>query len=100
LPDDGLAYFGFKVTNRFFTTQSGVFHVVMALGYVIAGIIPDQSKLLIWFIVLAKMLAAVFLFTYYFFVDMIPLILVFGIGDLLMAVALWIIYLNYKRIDK
>jgi hypothetical protein len=100
LPDDGLAYFGFKVSNRFFTTQSGVFHIVMAFAYLIAGIIPDHSKSLIYFIVLAKMLAAIFLFIYYFFVDMIPLVLLFGIGDLLMAFALWIIYLNYKRIQK
>ena len=100
LPDDGLAYFGFTVKNRFFTTQSGVFHIVMAIGYALAGIFPQQSKLLIYFIVLAKLLAAVFLFTYYFFIDMIPLVLIFGIADLLMAIALWIIYLKYKRIQK
>lgn len=97
LPDNGLAYFGFNITNRFFTTQSGVFHIVMSVCYVLTAIRLKRGKLLIIFIITAKSMAATFLFAYYFFVDHILLVFIFGIGDLLMAIILWILYDQYNK---
>ena len=97
LPDSGLAYFGFNITNRFFTTQSGVFHIVMSVCYTSTALRLEQGRLMIIFIVIAKSIAAIFLFTYYFIIEHIMLILIFGIGDLLMAIILWVIYDQYKK---
>jgi len=52
---------------------------------------------MIIFIVIAKSIAAIFLFTYYFFIEHIILVFVFGIGDLLMAIILWVAYDQYNK---
>jgi hypothetical protein len=96
LSNDGLAYFGFPVSNRFFTTQSGVFHIVMAIGYIMAADVPEKSRLLINFIILAKLIAAIFLITYFFIIERIILVIIFGSGDFLMAVVLWTLYSRFK----
>jgi len=96
LPEDSLAYFGFIITNRFFTTQSGIFHVVMAVCYILAAQNLDSGGILISFIIIAKSIAAVFLLTYYLFVEHILLIIIFGFGDLIMAIVLWIAYTGFK----
>ncbi len=96
LPEDSLAYFGFIITNRFFTTQSGIFHVVMAVCYILAAQKLDSDGILISFIIIAKSIAAIFLLTYYLFIEHILLVIIFGFGDLIMAIVLWIAYTGFK----
>ena len=66
-PPGLLNRFGFEVTEKFFPTQAGVFHLVMA---------------------------AIFLFSYYFFVLDIGMVILSGAGDLLMGVILLILFIR------
>lgn len=100
LPGEGLAQLGFPVSNRFFTTQSGVFHIVMAVCYVMAADVPEKSRLLINFIIVAKLIASIFLMTYFFIIERITLVFIFGIGDFLMAVVLWSLYSRFKSFKR
>ena len=100
LPGEGLAQLGFPVSNRFFTTQSGVFHIVMAVCYVMAADDPEKSRLLINFIIVAKLIASIFLMTYFFIIERIILVLIFGTGDFLMAIVLWSLYSRFKSFKR
>ncbi|MEA3477993.1 MAG: hypothetical protein U9R60_07430 [Bacteroidota bacterium] len=97
LPSESLMYFGFETINRFFTTQSGVFHIVMAVCYLLSALKLNEASLMIHFIIIAKSLAAIFLLTYYFFVTHILFVLIFGFGDLAMAIILFMIYSLFKK---
>ncbi len=93
-PEPVLAYWGFsRVTENFFPAQGGVFHVLMAIGYVMAALNLEQNRGLVVFSIIVKGLATVFLFTYYFAVEPISLVLLSGIVDGLMAL---LIYWGYS----
>ena len=96
-PTSFLELFGFTITDRFFTTQGGVFHIVLVPAYILAAVNLEKGKLLIVFAISAKLIATVFLLVYYFFIDPILMVLVSGIGDFLMALALVVANRFYKN---
>ena len=91
LPAEVMPFFGLTVpVEKFFPAQGGVFHIVMAFSYFIACMWFGRNPGLILFIILAKFIATVFLFSFYFLVEMAWIILVSGITDCLMGLAvLW-----------
>ena len=97
LPADSLAFFGFSVIEKFFSTQGGVFHVVMSIAYVLAAINLSKSDLLIYFSIAAKLIATVFLFSYFIFNSQIWMVFFSGMGDFIMAVILLVLFINYKK---
>lgn len=97
LPPSDLAFFGFEIIEKFFSTQGGVFHIVMSIAYVLAAIHLGRSELLIYFSIAAKCTATVFLFAYFFLKNQIWMILFSGVGDFIMAIVLLTLFLNYKR---
>lgn len=102
LPASAFHFFGFNISVKFFTIQSGVFHILMAVAYSIAAYHLSKAELLIKFIIIVKITASIFLFIYYF-LDNNIIILLSGIGDFLMAIIVLFLYLlsrNIKNIYK
>jgi len=97
LPCDALAFFGFEIIEKFFSTQGGVFHIVMTVAYILAAVNLGKSDLLIYFSITAKFIATVFLFSYFLFKNPIWTVLLSGFGDLLMGMILLVIFVNYKK---
>ncbi len=90
LPGDMLAWFGFTVDSlRFFSTQGGVFHIIMGIAYLLASREPNHERRLILFIISAKSIAFIFLGTYYLIGAMIPIIALSAISDGLMGLIVW-----------
>lgn len=76
------------ICQRFFPTQGGVFHIVMAVCYTMGGMRPNENRCMIYFSMIAKAIATVFLLTYYVFVSN-WVILVSGIGDGTMGLVIY-----------
>lgn len=65
-PDVLLSLLGFReVSEPFFVVQGGVFHIVMATAYVLGALEPEKRRVLVRFAVAVKVMAAVFLLTYW-----------------------------------
>lgn len=102
-PAELMRMFGFGLCyERFFPTQGGVFHIVMAIGYIMAAVDVDKYRCLAIFSIVVKLLATVFLLTYFLFMEPIWLVLASGIGDGLMGLLIYLSlrsYLNSIRND-
>jgi hypothetical protein len=98
IPNSLLEFLGFAVgTDRFFLVQGGVFHIAMAFGYAIAAYDLRRFESLIIFTIIVKLLATIFLFTYFFFIKQTFVILSSAISDfLLFCVIIWTYY-SYKK---
>ena len=96
-PTDFFEFLGYNtVTERFFPTQCGVFHILMSVGYVLAILKLKESYDLVIFSIIVKTTAAIFL-TIYFIVALPQLIILFSaIGDGVMAIILWWTFSKYK----
>ncbi len=93
-PPHLLNRFGFEVTEKFFPTQAGVFHLVMAAIYIFAIRRIKRCVDLVHLSIFIKFLAAIFLFSYYFFIEGIGLVILSGAGDLLMGLILLILFIR------
>jgi hypothetical protein len=82
------------VTEPFFKVQGGVFHLVMAVAYLLAASGPIQQKKMVLFSFTAKFIATVFLVVYYLAVDPILVILLSGAGDFTMGLILFFLYIR------
>lgn len=90
LPNSMIELFGFvNQSDRFFRTQGGVFHIVMALGYYIASRRPSECDYMIYFIIAVKLIATIFLLSYYIFITPIITVILSGIADFAMALAIY-----------
>jgi hypothetical protein len=88
-----LEFFGLvDYKESFFQAQGGVFHIVMSVAYLMAGLNIIKSVKLIQFIIAVKLIAFVFLIFYFIFVLPSWLILLSGIGDGIMGVIILILY--------
>jgi hypothetical protein len=85
------------ITERFFTVQAGVFHVVLGIGYCLAAVKLERFPGLIILSITAKFIATIFLLTYSIFSAFIPVAFLSGIGDGLMGMAMLWAFLSYKR---
>jgi uncharacterized membrane protein len=93
LPLPLLKLFGYGVcAERFFPSQGGVFHIAMAVGYAMGAYNLKSYDCLIIFSIIVKFIATVFLFTYFFLVSSIWLVLLSGISDFLMGLIVLILY--------
>lgn len=91
-----MEYFGFvHCSGRFFPTQGGIFHIVMSVGYTMAAL--DRYRCLVFFSIVVKVTAMIFLFSYYFAVEQIWLVLASGVADGIMAVLISLSYIFYSR---
>lgn len=96
-PTDWIA--NFKIVpseHRFFITQGGVFHIVMAFAYGIAASNIESNSVLIRYSILVKFCATIFLFSYFLFVNPFLLVLFSGIVDFGMGIALMFTYNKYN----
>jgi hypothetical protein len=96
-PVSMIEWLGFPMKEKFFAVQGGVFHLVVSVAYLMAARDIIGGKNLVIFSILAKLIATIFLFTYYIAINPILLVLLSGIGDMIMGI---IIYLLYKLVYK
>ena len=95
LPFGILSWFGFTVDPyRFFSTQGGVFHVVMTIAYLLAARNPVNERSLLIFIIIAKWIAFFFLGFYFLFSEMVPVIALSAISDGLMGLIVMMFFLE------
>lgn len=92
LGEEGIRYFGFDSGNRFFQVQGGIFHIVMCMAYVLATINLRHNAKLILFIIIAKSIATIYLLMYYFLVTHVITILLSGLADGLMGLAVFLLW--------
>jgi len=93
IPSSFLNYFNLQeYKENFFQAQGGAFHLGVSIAYCMAAVNPNRSAQLIKFIIYLKLLAFVFLTTYFFFVLQSWLILVSGIGDGLMGILILVLF--------
>lgn len=96
-PSSVLVWLGYAPVNEpFFPTQGGVFHLVMAMGYGMAAHDLVRHRCLVVFAVAVKTIAFVFLLVYWLFVSSLPIVLLSGIGDGLLAAALAWLYAAWR----
>jgi hypothetical protein len=98
LPQYFFDYLGFGfIGERFFSTQGGVFHILMAICYAFSAIDLKQYKALIFFSIIIKFSAAIFLFIYFLFINGLLLIAFSGISDLIMGAVILYLYLGLVK---
>jgi len=97
LPGESLAFFGFEIIEKFFSTQGGVFHIVMSIAYGLAAEKLGKSDLVIYFSIAAKFIATIFLFSYFLLKNFILVVAFSGAGDLIMGILLLVLFVNYKK---
>ena len=97
LPSEWIAYFNIIPSeHRFFITQGGVFHIVMAVAYGMAAINLVKNEVLITFSIIVKFCATAFLLIYFIFVNQLGIVFLSGIGDFCMGLVLLVVYKKYK----
>lgn len=98
LPSPVFEFLGFNPSfERFFSTQGGVFHIIMSVCYAMGASDIKKYLALIFFSFIVKFIAAIFLFLYFIFISSQLLIIFSCISDLAMGI---IIYYLYSRLDK
>jgi hypothetical protein len=95
-PPEIMRMMGFhSISEDFFPVQGGIFHILMGIFYLSVVKRVEGFKTLIYFSIVAKLMAFVFLLFYYFLVDGILIVLVSGIADGAMALVIILAYLSY-----
>jgi len=97
LPCEWLAFFGFQLQEKFFADQGGLFHLIISLVYIMAARDPEHSKPYIFLSCVTKFSAAIFLVSYFFFDRQIIMVLLSGIIDFMMGLAILLSYKLYLR---
>lgn len=97
LPASQMALMGFNISENFFPDQGGVFHIIMSIAYILPVIDVKKYYSFIFFTIIVKFIATLFLFIYYLFIDQILMVLISGIFDFLIGFVLLIIYNWYKK---
>jgi hypothetical protein len=98
MPIPVMEFLGYNsCADRFFPTQGGVFHIIMAIAYSLAALRTKRFECMILFSIIVKFSATFFLFTYYFLVSPIWMVLLSGITDCLMGIVILWAYLLYRQ---
>jgi hypothetical protein len=98
LPSSFFEFLGFQKTfDRFFSTQGGVFHIAMSVGYAMAANDLIKYKQLIVFTIIVKFIATVFLLSYFFVISQQWLIITSGISDFVMG---YVVLYLYKKLNE
>lgn len=91
-----LLFFNFNVpVEKFFPMQSGIFHYVMTFAYIMIVLSPARNKGLILLSIVTKLMATIFLFSYYFLAEKSWAILLCGIVDCIIGLTIVWCYLNF-----
>ena len=97
LPTSVFEFLGYQSTfDRFFSTQGGVFHIIMAVGYAMAGYDIKRFECLIIFSIIVKLIATVFLIIYFMLISSQLLIILSGISDFMMGLVILFLYKKFK----
>ena len=100
-PPHWMTKFGFlPITENFFKVQGGVFHIVMAVAYLLAAWKPVEYRILIIFSITVKFIATIFLISYFILSDSTITILLSGVVDFLMGLILLIIFMRTEFTDR
>ena len=94
-PCEWVEFFGFQLQEKFFADQGGVFHLIISLVYIMAARCPENSKPFVIIACVTKMTAAVFLLSYFTFERQIAMVLLSGIMDFSMGLAILLSYRLY-----
>ena len=90
-PDVLMEWSGFRFEfERFFPAQGGVFHLLMAVAYMMGAMNSKKYHYLIIFSIIVKAVATTFLFVYCFIIEFKWIILISGIGDGVMGVMIFV----------
>jgi len=84
--------------ERFFPAQGGVFHILMAVAYVLGATNIEKYHYLIVFSIIVKALATLFLVVYCFGVEFKWIVLLSGLGDGVMGLIIFIALQNYLHL--
>jgi hypothetical protein len=96
-PCSVLEYFGFTISEKFYATQGGVFHLIICYAYFKSALYPESSEDLVILACITKFSATIFLFLYFFFGTNILIILISGILDFLMGTTILVLFLLYRK---
>jgi hypothetical protein len=97
-PYDIIEFFNLHSDNKFFPTQNGIFHIVMAVIYLTAASDIYKNNTLINLIIVIKLIATIYLSIYFSFVEQKIIILISAIVDFIMAIR--VLYLFRKIKDE
>jgi hypothetical protein len=97
LPIPVIEFFGFRLQEKFFAVQGGVFHIVVSAAYIMAALDLGRAQKLIILACMAKFSATIFLISYYLFVSPIFMVLFSGIADFLMGLVILLSYQKYRK---
>ena len=96
-PTDWISYFGITPSeHRFYITQGGVFHLVMAIAYGMAALNVKENSALIKFAIIAKFFSTIFLISYFVFINQFCIVFLSAIGDFCMGLLILLLYKKYK----
>ena len=91
LPEKWFQFLGLEVgLQRFFVSQGGVFHLLMAGAYLAGMLHPRRFVVLVKYAIVVKVCAAVFLIFYFLFVHGVVFILLDGVIDACLGWLVWI----------
>jgi len=91
-------FFGFpQFESRFFQMQGGVFHLLLSYLYWKTSTDVSRYEHLIIYVIIVKCAATVFLFSYYFFIEHIIMVLFSGFVDGGMGAILYILFRYWKK---
>lgn len=85
-------------SERFFPAQGGVFHILMAVAYVMGATDIEKYHYLIVFSIIVKAVATLFLMVYCFAVEFKWIVLLSGIGDGIMGLIIFLALQNYLHL--
>ena len=98
MPSNLIAYLGFNpCTERFFPTQGGVFHIIMAVAYLMGSSKSNKYECMIIFSIIVKLSATIFLLIYFIFITQTWMIIFSCISDCLMGIVIWWFYSREKH---
>ena len=98
LPSSVFEFLGFNPSfDRFFSTQGGVFHIIMSVCYSMGAYDIKKYLALIVFSFIVKFIASIFLLLYFILISSQLLIILSCISDLAMGI---IIFLLYSKLGK
>jgi hypothetical protein len=97
LPIPVIEFFGFRLEEKFFADQGGVFHLVVAVAYIWAALDLEDALKLIVLSCTAKFVATIFLVSYFIFADHIFMVIFSGIADFMMGLAILVLYILYRK---
>lgn len=85
------------ITEHFFPIQGGMFHILLSILYALVALRLDQLRYLIYFSIIVKSSAVIFLFSYYMIAHQILVVLISGMVDGAIAVAIIVANISYKK---